>query len=334
MSVIERLCAKSHIFSNAERKCLVSLSLAMVLLFLLTHSSDKDGVVSDHRNSHFRILKRDEISIGTIVRGDEWKNADSDKKKAVSRSLLSLSRWFGDENVVILADKAEACDTLPDYLSSARCGGLEHCMYATYGKPTMDCIFSTLWRLAKGEIVGFINADILVFESFVKSIVFCASNYDEFVMVGRRHLSEIPMPIPTSVSGLIELEARSKSLPLDGGAAIDYFVTRRSAFSTLKDFPPFIVGVYRWDNFLLMKFYKEETIVVIDATKVAPVVHQVFNDVEDHESRPAAGYNNMLASNNSDGEYVCGTIDNANVVLLTATQGSYKQINVNANYTC
>jgi len=274
------------------------------------------------------------IAIGTLVRGSEWKNPESEKNKAVMVSLFSLSQHLGDENIVLLADTQSACKTLPTFLARARCTGLEHCVHSVYGSPTMNCIFSTLWSLAKHDIVGFINGDILVFDSFVQSIVSCANNYDHFVMVGRRHISEVAMSIPATIREWTELETHTKSLKLDGGAAIDFFVTRRTAVSVFMDFPPFIVGVYRWDNYLLLRFFRDLKTVVVDATGVAPIMHQVFNEVEQHESRPAASYNHELVTEYSGNDWTCGTIDNSNIILLNITEGKHDVKTGTGNYSC
>jgi len=278
--------------------------------------------------------KGEGISIGTLVRGNEWKNPDSEKKKAVMTALFSLSHHFGDENVVLLTDTQFSCETLPAFLARARCSGLEHCLHSEYRSPTMDCIFSTLWSLAKHDTVGFINGDILVFESFVQSIVSCANNNVNFVMVRRRHISETAMSAPTTVIEWGELETHTKSLKLDGGAAIDFFVTTRNAVSVFKDFPPFIVGVYRWDNYLLLRFFRDEKTVVIDATAVAPIMHQVFNKVENHELRPAAAYNHKLATEYSGNDWTCGTIDNSNIILWNVTEGKHDVTIGTGNYSC
>ena len=315
------------------------ISISLSMLFLM-YRRDISGAFIHRDIPQVRSLETFDqqqevgIAIGTVVRGDEWMNPESEKKKAVLVSLFSLSQQLGDENIVLLADTQSACKTLPTYLARARCNGLEHCIHSVYGSPTMDCIFSTLWSLAKHDIVGFINGDILVFDSFVQSIVSCANNYEHFVMVGRRHLSDVAMSIPATIREWAELETHTKSLKLDGGAAIDFFVTRRTEVSVFKDFPPFIVGVYRWDNYLLLRFFRDLRTVVIDATGVAPVMHQVFNEVENHESRPAASYNHELVTEYSGNDWTCGTIDNSNIILLNITEGNHDVKVGTGNYSC
>ena len=195
-----------------------------------------------HRDLNVSACASECVSLGTLVRGNEWMYPDKEKNKAVMASLSSLARHIGGENIVILADNKSACEDLPSFLAQAQCSGLEHCVHVEYGTPTMDCIFTTLLSLAKHDIFGFINGDILVFPSFVHSIESCAAHYKDFVMVGRRHLSDVAMTIPTNISEWETLEKHCKSLKLDGGAAIDYFVTRKSSSGAIfTDFPPFVV---------------------------------------------------------------------------------------------
>ena len=270
--------------------------------------------------------RKNMVTMGTVIRGNEWKNLDVEKNKAVMTSLHALSLQFGDQNIVLLVDEDSDCKTLPLFLQRAQCAGLEDCMHDTFRAPTMDCIFLKLWKLAKNDIVGFINGDILVFDSFRHSVKSCADNYENFVMVGRRHLSPVAFSNPTTKTGWDELEALVKNLPIDGSFAIDFFVVRKTARlfnAVFKDFPPFVIGTWRWDNYLLLLFIRDEMTVIIDATYVAPIVHQVFNEVEPHESRPAAYYNNELASSKVGNSWYCGTIDNANIILLNITGGTH-----------
>lgn len=73
---------------------------------------------------------------------------------------------------------------------------------------------------------------------------------------------------------------------------------------------------------------------MIDATFVAPVLHQVFNEVEHHESRPAAAYNNGLAIELSGSDWTCGTIDNSNIILLNITDERHDTKVGTGNYSC
>ena len=114
------------------------------------------------------------------------------------------------------------------------------------------------------------------------------------------------------------MENYAKTLPFDHGYAIDYFVTRKKTLkNVVHDFPPFIVGAWRWDNLLLSKFFKLSHATVIDATYSAVVLHQVTNAVSEHTARRGAKYNEALADKYGQ-DFWFGSIDFAEVSLNLA----------------
>ena len=278
------------------------------------------------------------ISMGTLIRGDEWKdtNTRNEQNKAVVTSLRSLAKHFGAQNLTVMVDNTLSCEALPAFLSGTQCLGVEHCRDETFHSPTMGCVFSSFLSArehARNDIIGFINGDILIFESFVNAIQICNQMFQRFLLVGRRHLSAVAVSYPESLSQWSEIEQQTEDAILDGPFAVDYFVTRFSESQNMQEIPNFIVGTQRWDNFLLMKYLNaSKDLLVVDATFVAPVLHQVMNKVETHEDRPAAEFNDNLAFESSGFAWRCGSIDNSHLVLINTSDGKLVAENVTTRH--
>ncbi len=266
------------------------------------------------------LLPMPKVKIGTVIRGDEWSWPLEPRKKAVLNALHSLTRCFGADAVVILVDENTSCSTRPSILNHSTCRGLSHCMDKVYGTPTMNCVFSTLSEVASqsgADIIGYINGDILVFNSLARSVEALATRFGRFVMVGRRHNSEEVPSLPSTREDWVALEESANTLPLDGGYAIDYFiVTQEDAHATFNAFPPFIIGTQRWDNALLASLYRRREITVVDATFAAPIIHQGSNPIRSHGQRPAAEYNEVTANHFSGYDFLFGTIDNSDAQII------------------
>lgn len=123
---------------------------------------------------------------------------------------------------------------------------------------------------------------------------------------------------------------------LHSAYGIDLFVYRKNALSELKfsgaagedesmivaapssptglRLPPFLAGVYRWDNWLLSQAILDDSVTVIDMTSSVLFVHQESGR-EKQKDRIGATYNDALVKSLSGSHYKIGTIDNAGFLL-------------------
>ena len=265
-----------------------------------------------------------EWTVGTVIHGNELANVDSNRNLVTFYSMYNLAKHFGSSKVVVLVDRREFCDRLPPALNGVRCVGIEHCTNHEYAAPTMDCIFISLLAETRTELVGFINGDILTFESLAESLAVSALNIEKFFMVGRRYTSTSTPPVPVDLDELDNLEILARSLNPDSGYAIDYFFTRTDlALRITRHFPAFVVGTFRWDNVLLSMCYKLNDCIVIDATRAAPVLHIASKHVERHVDRPAAAYNQAVSTFCCGDDYIAGSIDYADFILQRTSQSDY-----------
>jgi len=264
--------------------------------------------------------------VATLIRGDEWQSPVGPHKLAVLNALRSLVHVFQRNKVMILVDDWNSCLSRPSFLEDCLCFSVSECREATFHMLTMDCIFQEILLEAEkseSNFVGFVNGDILVFPDSFESFARCASSFDRFFMVGKRHKTLRPPEFENYSVDIERLKRLATSAPLDGGYAIDYFFTPRAVLKEiLEGYPAFIVGTQRWDNVLLANALKSQTIHVIDCT-IAPILHMVSNPIENHGERPAAVYNEKLAKTFSFEDYYFGSIDNADFVLQRRQNGSF-----------
>ncbi|MDC1215491.1 hypothetical protein N8152_01545 [bacterium] len=170
--------------------------------------------------------------------------------------------------------------------------------------------------LTKTKHFAFVNGDISIVEGFAESVAF-ASTYEDYVMVGRRHHLEAAMPVSiVTKQDLYALRTTIQEVPFAHGYAIDYFVLRSQDWiKILEDFPAFVVGAWRWDNFFLANTFKLG-FSVIDASYTASILHQRDHQPNhDHSQRRGADLNNLLATRSSGDDFWFGSIAFADIVL-------------------
>jgi hypothetical protein len=165
---------------------------------------------------------------------------------------------FGDEKGVAETAKEFNCRYDPEVAKNE------------FGTPLVNNVFDKAQKIAKNEILAYVNADIILMKDFVKAIQ--QINFSKFLMVGRRVNLDVREKIdfnnPFWEKELKERAKKEGKLP--SPAAIDYFVFPRNI---LKEIPPFAVGRTLWDNWFLYKAWISN-IPLIDATQVITAIHQ------------------------------------------------------------
>jgi hypothetical protein len=167
---------------------------------------------------------------------------------------------FGDE-----AGVAEICRDL----------GLRHVpdiVRNEFGTPLLNDIFQKGQNLATWPVVCYINADVILLDDFKKIIEVVSQIDREFLVVGQRWDLDIAGPIDfSSPTWAEDLRILAKIAgQLHPPEAIDYFVFSKGFFI---DVPPFAIGRFYWDWWLISHARKRRAL-VIDATPSVTVVHQ------------------------------------------------------------
>lgn len=141
-----------------------------------------------------------------------------------------------------------------------------------HGTPLVSDIFQTAQRLASNNILGYVNADIMLTSDFIQAVHQVADASDKFLMVGQRWDVDIKTPWDFDTAGW---DSRLQEFVKERGAlhskaGIDYFVFPRGLYEAV---PPFAIGRTAWDNWLVAHANKQSAY-VIDATERVMAVHQ------------------------------------------------------------
>jgi hypothetical protein len=138
-----------------------------------------------------------------------------------------------------------------------------------YGTPILSSVFSAARAASPSPLLGYVNADIILFRDFVAAAAQLPENH---LMIGGRW--DIELSRQLDFRGSWESELR-RTIETTGVRApplwIDYFVFSRKGL--LADLPPFAVGRPFWDNWMIYRA-RSLGIPVVDATRSVDAVHQ------------------------------------------------------------
>ncbi|MCJ7702675.1 MAG: hypothetical protein MUO62_13910 [Anaerolineales bacterium] len=140
-----------------------------------------------------------------------------------------------------------------------------------WGTPLVSSIFKLARDASDSPYLAYVNADILLFQDFVKVTHQVAAQTERFLAVGQRWDLDITQPIIFEGNW----DSRLKEQTLTQGelhrpAGSDYFIYPRSLFV---DMPDFAIGRAGWDNWMIYKALRNHW-QVIDATSSLMIVHQ------------------------------------------------------------
>ena len=187
---------------------------------------------------------------------------------AQTRALASWRRAEPKAEILVLGTGAgvrECCDSLGlRHLPDVRCN--------EFGTPLLGELFATAERCARGDLLGYVNADILLASSPHAIARRVRASFPRFLLVARRwNLPYSPELDDAALASAERLEAfaraRGRLEPVYGG--IDLFVFSRGVFGEL---PRFAIGRGRWDSALLYHA-RRARVPVVDATDVLCALH-------------------------------------------------------------
>lgn len=171
---------------------------------------------------------------------------------------------------IVLLGSVEGADKISEEL------GLKHIPDVSYGnygkKPFLPELFEKAERDASHNFMCFINADIILTDDFMKAFSYLMPLKKKWVMVGRRRNIVLEKELDFKDSRAIEeiKEIAIKENRIAGPWWIDYFLYTKGIFTNI---PPFILGAWRWDNWLINKALSKR-VMVIDASDVVTAIHQ------------------------------------------------------------
>jgi hypothetical protein len=133
-----------------------------------------------------------------------------------------------------------------------------------FGTPLLDWAFREAAARGSGELLCYVNADIVLLEDFLAAVKRLPR--EPHLAIGQRWDCDIRSPLDFSE---LARWARENG-KLDLGRGSDYFVFPRDTDFGL---PPFAVGRPGWDNWMMGRAL-ELGLPLIDMTEAATVIHQ------------------------------------------------------------
>jgi hypothetical protein len=138
------------------------------------------------------------------------------------------------------------------------------------GTPLLGSILGQVEALALSDTICFINADVLLFDDFVRAVELVRARFGRFLMAGRGWR----LRVDTRLRGRAALDhARASAYDardLRRTASAEYFVFSRGLFG---DVPAFAIGRSGYDLWLLWRA-RAARVPVVDATSEIVAVHQ------------------------------------------------------------
>jgi hypothetical protein len=183
-----------------------------------------------------------------------------------------------------------------------------------HGTPLVSDIFQAAQRLASNDILGYVNADIMLTGDFVQAVSQVAAISDRFLMVGQRWDVDIRIPWDFDTADwepTLQAHVREHG-KLHPKTGIDYFAFPKDLYEAI---PPFAVGRTAWDNWLIAHANKRSAL-VIDATERVMAIHQ-DHDYGTFQSRDALWTGEEARENQRLMGRRYGTLDDASHLLLS-----------------
>lgn len=141
-----------------------------------------------------------------------------------------------------------------------------------HGTPRVDDLFRQAEATASGDVLAYVNADIILLTDFITSIRRVADEHDRFLIVGRRYDTPVAERLDFEDPGWAEKLIRDYRTParLKSAGWIDYFIFSAGFYGSI---PPFALGRTFWDKWLVWHAVTAHGC-VIDATSSITAFHQ------------------------------------------------------------
>jgi hypothetical protein len=137
------------------------------------------------------------------------------------------------------------------------------------GTPLVSGLFEEAHRAADNQVMGYVNADIILMSDFMEAVQSVTAARSRFLLVGQRR----DIALSEAISFDADWERRYRQLGISTGRyypGIDYFVYPKGLWG---DIPPFALGRYYWDNWFPYAARLRKA-PVIDATQMVLALHQ------------------------------------------------------------
>jgi hypothetical protein len=183
----------------------------------------------------------------------------------IQRNALASWRHLGPEvEVLVMGDDPGVAEAAAEH-------GARHINgVATneYGTPLLDWAFGEAARIGSGELICYLNADIVLLADFLEALQRLPR--EPYLAIGQRWNCDVDSPIDFSRESRSLRQWVHRDGKLDEGRGSDYFAFPRGVDFGL---PPFAVGRPGWDNWMMGRT-RELGWPLIDITPSVTAIHQ------------------------------------------------------------
>lgn len=139
------------------------------------------------------------------------------------------------------------------------------------GTPLIDDLWAKAEQYSDSPYLAYVNSDIILLDDFPSALEALSGISQKFLLAGQRWDFDLLEKLSFAAGWQDELRRRVRKVgTLAGPKGIDYFVFPRGLWGKI---PPFALGRFRWDNWLLYRARALQAWLV-DATERVMVVHQ------------------------------------------------------------
>jgi hypothetical protein len=162
-----------------------------------------------------------------------------------------------------------------DGVSEAACElGVKHeptVVRNEYGTPRIDSIFDLGRKASTGDILAYINTDVMLLPDFNRAAERVQQTQKEFLIIGQRWDLDVRTELDFSDDwvGRLQKDVQSHARRHPRGGS-DYFIFPKSVF---KSIPPFAIGRAGWDNWMIYEA-RQQGWKVVDGSADVNIIHQ------------------------------------------------------------
>ena len=255
---------------------------------------------------------------------------------ALAAASASAAHSVGALDVLLFVDSAESCAYMAGERLAVQCEALsgdERCVHRLPSgstRPYMHCVWESVAARELSSGGGrysdylFVNGDILLFPSLLPALSLLHRTYPAadaaYALVTRRRdksLADLTTAALTPQQLADTERSFSAGSVLHDAYGIDVFLLSAALFPAVADrFPAFLIGVYRWDNWLLAELLRASSAwqPVVDASRCVVAGHDSL--LSDHLNDAGREWNDDIAKRLLGQAYRIGNADNADARIV------------------
>lgn len=195
--------------------------------------------------------------------------------------------------VILFGDEEGTADTAKEL----GLGHVSEIICNEYGTPYVSEIFLSIQRIARYDIICFVNCDMLLLTDILNAIRRVKGRRQHFFMAGGRINVNFTLDIASGMHSEDEIrDYVEKNGKKGAGTGMDYLVFTKGS---IKQMPKFLIGRPVWDNWM-MWYAAESAFPFIQCTNQVMAIHQNHDYVHvpkregDTWEGPEAQYNRSL----------------------------------------